>query len=69
MKFFSLYNMLNLALYGIFGYILAACGVGVLSNPLVFFALMGILVYIDCSSFKKGMERGGEITKEVWGIK
>lgn len=62
-------DWVNLVLYGVFGFLLGVVGIGVLTQPLPFFALLGILVFVDIRSHKKGLDKGVEIVKEVWGIK
>lgn len=62
-------NWLNLVLYGVFGALLSIGGIGVLTQPGLFLVLLGILIAVDINSHIKGLNKGIEITRDVWSIK
>jgi uncharacterized membrane protein len=68
-KFLKELDWLSLVLYALFGWLLAVGGVGVLTQPLIFFGALAILVVVDIRSHNGGLKRGVEITKEIWEIK
>lgn len=62
-------DWLNLALYGLFGFLLAYGGIGVLTQPFVFLGLLTILIVVDIRSHTIGLNKGADIVKEVWDLK
>lgn len=68
-KFLKSLDWLGLFLYAAFGALLSAAGVSVMAQPLTFFALLGILMFVDIRAHNKGLDAGVDITKDVWGIK
>lgn len=68
-KFLKSIDWLGLFLYGAFGTLLDIGGVGVMAQPFIFFALLGILMFVDIRAHNKGLDAGADMVKEVWGIK
>lgn len=60
-------DWLGLFLYGLFGFLLSYGGIGVLTQPLVFFGVLAILVVVDVRAHNAGLDKGVEIMEEVWG--
>jgi len=48
-------DWLGILLYALFGLVLEANGLGVLENPLGFFAALGILMVVDIRSYSRGL--------------
>jgi 4-amino-4-deoxy-L-arabinose transferase-like glycosyltransferase len=68
-KFLKEMDWLSVALYGLFGFLLAVGGIGVLTQPLIFLALLAILIITDLRSHNAGMKIGSDIVKQVWDLK
>lgn len=62
-------DWLSLVLYGLFGWLLAFGGIGVLTQPFVFLGLLAILMVVDIRSHTIGLNKGADIVKEVWDLK
>lgn len=59
----------GIVLYGLFGWLLAFGGIGVLTQPFVFLSLLAILVAVDIRSHIAGLNKGSDIVKKVWDLK
>lgn len=68
-KFLKSIDWVNTFLYGLFGFLMAYGGIGVITQPLVFFGLLAILIVVDVRSHSKGLNQGADIVSEVWNLK
>ena len=68
-KFLKSIDWVNTFLYGLFGFLMAYGGIGVLTQPFVFLGLLAILIVVDIRSHNSGLDKGVEIMKEVWDLK
>ena len=68
-KFLMSLDWIGMFLYGLFGWLLAFGGIGVLTQPFVFLGLLAILMVVDIRSHTIGLNKGADIVKEVWDLK
>lgn len=68
-KFLMSLDWIGMFLYGLFGWLLAFGGIGVLTQPFVFLGLLAILMVVDIRSHTIGLNKGADIVKEVWYLK
>lgn len=59
----------SVALYAAFSLVLASIGILPLENPISWLLLNAVYLANDVHQFNRGLYKGGEIVKQIWGIK
>lgn len=59
----------SVALYAVFSLVLASIGILPLENPISWLLLNAVYLANDVHQFNRGLYKGGEIVKQIWGIK
>lgn len=63
------FDWVGFLIYLLFNTVLAAFGVDVIDNPLMWVSLNALVVWSDTHSYRRGLVQGGNTVKEIWGIK
>lgn len=59
----------GVALYAVFSLVLASIGILPLENPISWLLLNAVYFANDIHQYNRGLYTGGEIVKQIWGIK
>ena len=69
MKWVKSIDWTGTALFGLFNLVLIAIGVRFEDSPISTLLLNAVYLANDVHQFNRGLYKGGEIVKQVWGIK
>lgn len=69
MSWYQRIDWTSVALYAVFSLVLASIGILPLENPISWLLLNAVYLANDVHQFNRGLYKGGEIVKQIWGIK
>lgn len=69
MKFVKSFDWIGAILCVLFNILLISIGIGPLDNPISFLLLNAVYFANDTHKYFRGLNEGGEMVKQIWGIK